>query len=848
MPQAHPLRLFLAATLLLALPAYAYFPEWPRIDAIAGADVRQLVAADFNGDGIPDLAARAGTNRVLLSLVAAGGELQPLTEVYSGGELFDLIVADVDGDGDGDLIAADTFTNSLVVLTANGDGTFAAAAVSPLTVVPSELVAGEFTGDGKLDVAVRSIESVLVILAGDGVARFTEASRIELDLPVLAYAVTAGRADGDERDDLLIAYAGQFDLYFGRAGGLFDAPVTVPAPSEPEGDVLLADLDDDGDSEIVATHDRVSVWVNGGSRTFAAAQDYFTDEAPVGMVVGDFSDDGHADVVVLLPEQRVSGTLRGKGDGRLDPVHFAPTVVFGSRVFPTPECFAAADFTGDGRPDLAVIAQSELVDDEQLNLFGNAAGDVQLVVRPQYPTMNPGEPVKVRVFLGLTPGYTNWYGTDPPPPTGTITLKSSSGVNITLPLTGHNAELNLGSLPLGTHTLTATFAGDGEYRAAQSVPVTQTITERTTTVTLTSSVPSGVEYGTQWTLTAAATSSTGAALEGFFRLYRDGVEVDSVTSSPWSPPKFTESDLKPGTYKYQVRFEGTATEPPGTSGIVTQVISKRSTTTIINLTEAFVRPGQRPTLTVSVPLDWNTSVRLYNGSTLLSRIEVDENYQLPALPVGTHYLRAVYDGNELNEGSESFARFTVMPGDAFLLDVSAAPQWIAARGFYPSLPERGWFAVYRRIGNGPWTIWIPRTSVVSQLTEFAPPFNTVYQYRLEAYDASNELLASSNIELAMRVTFTDEVFNGPKTVKAVHVKELVAAINVVRATAGLPPVAITDAGAGKRIRAAHIVALRNAINQARTALGAPPAPFTADVAGGAVIRLRHLQELRDAIR
>jgi hypothetical protein len=850
MPQVPFSRLILAATLLLSLPAYAYFPEWPRTDATASADVRSLVAADFDGNGIADVAARVGSNRVMLSLVTHG-ELQPLTEVYSGGELIDLIAADVNGDGDQDLIVADTSTNSLVVLTSNGDGTFAAPAISAVDTVPWQIVAGELTGDGKLDVAAWSPESLVVILAGDGVARFTETSRIEVDPTTVAYALLAGRIDGDERDDLLVAHPGQFDLYFGRAAGSFDAPVSVTAPGDPEAIVRLADLDADGDSEIVscdAQGQRVAVWVNGGSRTFAAAQHYSLggdrEEPPAGLAVGDFSADGDVDVVVLLPERLAIGTLRGNGDGTLGPIHTAPALVAG-RVFPVPECLAAADFTGDLRPDLAIVNQTPGINDERLNLFRNAAGEVELLVRPQYPTRNEGSFATVQVFLGLSPGYEPWFGTEPPPATGTVTLRSSSGLTVTAPMVGGTAEFNLASLPLGTHTLTATFAGDGEYRAAESVPVTQTVTARTTAVTLTSSAPSGVEYDSRWTLTATATTSTGAPLTGLFVLYRDGVLVDSTSSSPATFAPFEE----PGTYRYQVRFEGTATEPPGTSSVVEQVVSKRSVATAISLFVAYVRQGERAELKVSVPFDDNGWVRLYNGSALLSRFQLSQTFKLPVLPIGTHYLRAVYEGNAHNRTSESpLVRFRVLPAGAFVLDVIAQPQWIEARGFYPDLPQGGWFTVYRRIGNGPWSIWLPKTSVMSQLTEFQPPFNTVYQYRAEAYNASNVLLASSNIELAMRVTFTDDAHTGPRPVKAVHVKELVDAINVVRATAGLAPIAIADAGAGQRIRASHIALLRNGINQARTALGAPAVAFPADAGAGAVIRLRHLKELQDAIR
>jgi hypothetical protein len=103
-------------------------------------------------------------------------------------------------------------------------------------------------------------------------------------------------------------------------------------------------------------------------------------------------------------------------------------------------------------------------------------------------------------------------------------------------------------------------------------------------------------------------------------------------------------------------------------------------------------------------------------------------------------------------------------------------------------------------------------------------------------------------------TFTDDPVVAQITVvKAIHVFELRAAINTVRASRGLAPFAWTDAIIAPgvtAVRAVHLTELRTALNQAYQAAGRAVPTYTDPAVGSGItaIRASHLNELRAAVR
>ena len=136
-------------------------------------------AGDFNRDGIQDLVVATGDGNVTVLLgnglggfsLSAGSPFALATP-----QPFSLVVADFNGDGIQDLAAADyssiSPTSKLNVLLGNGAGGFTLAPGSPFAVgqKPYSLAVGDFNGDGLMDiVSANTTGNNLTVLLGSSV-------------------------------------------------------------------------------------------------------------------------------------------------------------------------------------------------------------------------------------------------------------------------------------------------------------------------------------------------------------------------------------------------------------------------------------------------------------------------------------------------------------------------------------------------------------------------------------------------------------------------------------------------------------------------------------------------------
>ncbi len=141
-----------------------------------------VYVGDFNGDGIPDLVVTiqdpsTQTYALQVALGNGNGTFTPQSATYLSGHITNLpvYIADEDGDGKLDLIVTDsgTFASQLRVLHGNGDGTFTAVAAATQTTAPILTTAGDYTGDGILDVFIYDGNNI-VMWAGVGDGTFVQ--------------------------------------------------------------------------------------------------------------------------------------------------------------------------------------------------------------------------------------------------------------------------------------------------------------------------------------------------------------------------------------------------------------------------------------------------------------------------------------------------------------------------------------------------------------------------------------------------------------------------------------------------------------------------------------------------
>jgi hypothetical protein len=340
-----------------------------------------LVTGDFAGTGHLDLAvANFNDNTVALLLGNGDGTFQP-QEIYAvGSGPSGLVAGDFKGDGHLDLAVADFASNDVSVLLGNGDGTFQPATKYAAGPGPAAIVAGDFNGDGHLDLAVADSfgSSNVAVLLGNGDGTFQPASLIKYAATSFSDAIVAGDFTGDGHLDLAVAdapneIAGTVSVLLGNGDGTFQPAIQYRVGWQPYS-LVAGDFAGDGHLDLVTANsfsNDVSVLLGSGDGTFQPARQYRVALAPASLVAGDFAADGRLDLAVANSYSNDVTILLGKGDGTFETT--------GQReVASHPGAIVTGDFNGDGRLNMAVADQQG---DRVAIFLGNGDGTFQPAVQ-----------------------------------------------------------------------------------------------------------------------------------------------------------------------------------------------------------------------------------------------------------------------------------------------------------------------------------------------------------------------------------------------------------------------------------------------------------------------------------
>ena len=264
-----------------------------------------------------------------------------------------IAVADVNGDHRPDLAVANFNDNTVSILLANSDGTFAPKMDFATGASPAALLIADFNGDGNLDIATANENDDSVsILLGNGDGTFQD--HIDYPAGALPVAVVAADFNGDHKIDLAVAAEGDnaVSILLGNGDGSFEVQALVPVGKEPAA-MATGDFNNDGYADLFTSNNdgTVSVLLGKGNGSFTLMTSQASAGAPA-VALGDFNKDGHLDAVVAnqFPNQSIS-LLLGKGDGTFQ----TPIVIEQGSLAPVAyTCAVAGDFNHDGKLDLAV--------------------------------------------------------------------------------------------------------------------------------------------------------------------------------------------------------------------------------------------------------------------------------------------------------------------------------------------------------------------------------------------------------------------------------------------------------------------------------------------------------------
>jgi hypothetical protein len=341
-----------------------------------------VVAADFNGDGLPDLAianSASGSVSVLVNATAPGGGTPSFATQATfsvGSNPYAVTVGDFNADGRPDLAVTNLYPDNSVSVLLNTTPpgasipSFAVQQAFATGATPDSIVVADLNGDGKPDVAVTNYNhnsglSVLLNTTPAGATAATFAAQQFFYVGNGAFAVAAGDFNGDGRLDLAVANRypdnGLLVLLNTTAPGAsfvsFAVPQVFAAASYPAS-LAVADLNGDARPDLVVANGSTNtVWVllnttapGASSASFAEPQTFAIGSQPMALAVADFNSDGKLDLAVtygtglsMLPNTTPIGA---------DEVAFADQQLFTTDPA-TYKTAAVADFNLDGKPDIA---------------------------------------------------------------------------------------------------------------------------------------------------------------------------------------------------------------------------------------------------------------------------------------------------------------------------------------------------------------------------------------------------------------------------------------------------------------------------------------------------------------
>jgi len=317
-----------------------------RVEYAVGANPYSVVSGDFNADGKVDVVSVNTYSETGVLLGNGDGSFSPQVEYGSAEAAFDAVTGDFNGDNKLDLAVAGAL-GVVSILLGNGDGTFMTNVDytipnGPQFYAPHALAAADFNGDGFSDLVVAassqgnsSVHVNLLLNAGDGT--FQPA----VDLGLAAPSLVAADFNGDGKADLALAGTPVVVL-LGSGDGSFQPPIVTTTSGT---DLALGDFDGNGTMDLVVLGTAsFSVLLGKGDGTFLAPVSYAV-ALPFSLDVGDLNGDGLPDIVAGDWSINGISLFLNNGDGT-----FQPGLDFQSGPGSDP---ATADFNGDGKLDLA---------------------------------------------------------------------------------------------------------------------------------------------------------------------------------------------------------------------------------------------------------------------------------------------------------------------------------------------------------------------------------------------------------------------------------------------------------------------------------------------------------------
>jgi Bacterial Ig-like domain (group 3)/FG-GAP-like repeat len=559
------------------------------------AAVVNLVVADINGDGKPDLAFIAnpstagdttGTELFVMLNQSTSGNL-----AFHAPQLIDskpnlgfIAASDLNGDKKQDVIVTSSNQGTqaggmVFVYLGKGDGTFQTAASFSAGTFPGPVTAADLTSDGKLDLLVAATNSdlttgTLTVLPGKGDGTFGTAITSQISEGSGSSIVVGNTVPGGEPHVILGTCCGDnltLDLV-SLGDGTF-LPLAQQDSTLPIGVsaqlVKLVDVNGDNlpDLAMVSNQYAIEVFLNlsgsqatatptnaaltasaatitlGQSETFTAT---VTPQSGTGVPTGSVTFlDGGTSIG--------TGTLNGSGVATLTTSALAQGAHSVTANYP-----GDANFSASVSPAVAVQVNAAAL----ISTTSTVAGPATAVA---------GTSVTYTVNVVPTSGTAK--------PTGMVTFFDHATSLGTATLAAGAASFTTSSLAAGSHLISAQYAGDANFAASTSNTLGVVISSApliSTTTALTG--PATANTGVSITFTAMVTPTSGTAKPTGTVTFLDGsTSLGTGTLSAAGVATFSTSALSAGPHTITANYGGDANFATSTSSGLAITISGATT-------------------------------------------------------------------------------------------------------------------------------------------------------------------------------------------------------------------------------------------------------------------------------
>jgi len=247
---------------------------------------------------------------------------------------------------------------------------------------------------------------------------------------------------------------------------------------------------------------------------------------------------------------------------------------------------------------------------------------------------------------------------------GSVTFKEGTTTLATMTLNGSGTAAFLtSSFSVGSHTITASYNGDGNLSPSSAAPLIQVVNRDDTTTTVVSSAnPSVFGQPVSFTATVTANPPGSGVPTGTVTFFDNGTMFDSKVLVAGQAAS-TTAGLSVGSHSITVAYGGDGNFNPSTSAPLTQTVLRAATVTTLTSSQNPSTFGQAVTFTATVSVvppgvgAPTGTVTFRDGAVVLGTRPLGPTFNAAitsaALQVGSHNITATYSGDGNFLGSTS---------------------------------------------------------------------------------------------------------------------------------------------------------------------------------------------------